>query len=68
MILLTNLFYFRRESREIEDGADRILNQVLAPRTISLFESKIEYIVNEYLGIKNENINQLEQNGLFIFL
>ncbi|XP_050531964.1 biorientation of chromosomes in cell division protein 1-like 1 isoform X2 [Daktulosphaira vitifoliae] len=51
------------ESREIEDGADRILNQVLAPRTISVFESKIEYIVNEYLGIKNENTNQHEHNG-----
>ncbi|XP_050436928.1 biorientation of chromosomes in cell division protein 1-like 1 [Adelges cooleyi] len=51
-----------RESREIEDGADRILTQVFASRTLNVFETKIENAVNEYLGIKNEKT--IEQNGM----
>ncbi|XP_060880322.1 biorientation of chromosomes in cell division protein 1-like 1 isoform X2 [Metopolophium dirhodum] len=43
-----------RETQDIEEGADRILTQVLAPRSLSIFEPKIAVAVDEYLGIKNE--------------
>ncbi|KAF0769015.1 Uncharacterized protein FWK35_00000431, partial [Aphis craccivora] len=44
----------KHETQDIEEGADRILTQVLAPRTLSMFEPKIAIAVYEYLGIKNE--------------
>ncbi|XP_060839585.1 biorientation of chromosomes in cell division protein 1-like 1 isoform X2 [Rhopalosiphum padi] len=52
-----------RETQDIEEGADRILTQVLAPRTLSIFEPKIAIAVDEYLGIKNE-APPIEINGL----
>ncbi|XP_060834854.1 biorientation of chromosomes in cell division protein 1-like 1 isoform X1 [Rhopalosiphum padi] len=42
------------EIQDIEEGADRILIQILAPRTLSIFEPKISVAVDEYLGIKND--------------
>lgn len=62
------LFIFRLESRDIEDGAERILNQVLAPRTLNIFEAKIAIAVNDYFGIKNEVVvPSVEQNGMYKF-
>lgn len=52
-----------RENQDIEEGADRILTQVLAPRSLSIFEPKIAVAVDEYLGIKNE-APPIELNGL----
>ncbi|CAI6367973.1 unnamed protein product [Macrosiphum euphorbiae] len=52
-----------RETQDIEEGADRILTQVLAPRSLSIFEPKIAVAVDEYLGIKNE-APPIEVNGL----
>ncbi|CAH1713734.1 unnamed protein product [Aphis gossypii] len=52
-----------RETQDIEEGADRILTQVLAPRTLCVFEPKIAIAVDEYLGIKNE-APPIELNGL----
>ncbi|XP_001946451.2 biorientation of chromosomes in cell division protein 1-like 1 [Acyrthosiphon pisum] len=52
-----------RETQDIEEGADRILTQVLAPRSLSIFEPKIAVAVDEYLGIKNE-APPIELNGL----
>ncbi|XP_015374846.1 PREDICTED: MATH and LRR domain-containing protein PFE0570w-like [Diuraphis noxia] len=51
-----------RENQDIEEGADRILTQVLAPRSLSIFEPKIAVAVDEYLGIKNE-APPIELNG-----
>ncbi|XP_050058763.1 biorientation of chromosomes in cell division protein 1-like 1 [Aphis gossypii] len=50
------------ETQDIEEGADRILTQVLAPRTLCVFEPKIAIAVDEYLGIKNE-APPIELNG-----
>lgn len=57
---------FRRETLDIEEGADRILTQVLAPRTISMFEPSIAMAVNEHFGIANETA-QVEVNGMSNF-
>lgn len=64
------MWIFRRETHDLEEGADRILTQVLAPRTLSIFESKIEMAVNEYLGIKIDAppITPIEINGAFDFI
>lgn len=56
--------YFRRETQDIEEGADRILTQVLVPRNLCSFEDKISIAVNDYLGIKNDT-PPVELNGLF---
>lgn len=61
------MYVFRREALDIEEGADRILTQILAPRTLSVFEPKIANAVNEYLGIKNETPS-IEQNGMSNFI
>lgn len=60
------MWIFRRENQDIEEGADRILNQILAPRTLSNFESKIANAVNEYLGIKNSPPTEI--NGMSKFI
>ncbi|CAI6367695.1 unnamed protein product [Macrosiphum euphorbiae] len=51
------------ETQDIEEGADRILTQVLAPHSLSIFEHKIAVAVDEYLGIKNK-AHPIELNGL----
>jgi len=56
---------FRRNNHDLEEGADRILNQLMASRTINLVEDKIEIVVNEYLGIKND-APPTEINGMLI--
>ncbi|KAF0748425.1 biorientation of chromosomes in cell division protein 1-like 1 isoform X2 [Aphis craccivora] len=60
---MQNSIVSKRETQDIEEGADRILTQVLAPRTLSMFEPKIAIAVDEYLGIKNE-APPIELNGL----
>lgn len=61
------MYIFRRETNDIEEGADRILTQILAPRTLSVFEPKIADAVNEYLGIKSDTPS-ITQNGMFKFI
>ncbi|XP_029345264.1 biorientation of chromosomes in cell division protein 1-like 1 isoform X2 [Acyrthosiphon pisum] len=51
------------ETQDIEEGADRILTQVLAPHSLSIFEHKIAVAVDEYLRIKNKT-PRIELNGL----
>ncbi|XP_060881124.1 biorientation of chromosomes in cell division protein 1-like 1 [Metopolophium dirhodum] len=51
------------ETQDIEEGADRILTQVLAPHSLSIFEHKIAVAVDEYFGIKNK-APPIELNGL----
>jgi len=58
---------FRHENQDIEEGADRILTQVLAPRSLSIFEPKIAVAVDEYLGIKNE-APPIELNGMSVII
>lgn len=58
---------FRREAHDTEEGTDRILTQILTPRTLSVFEPKIADAVNEYLGIKNETPSTA-QNGMSKFI
>uniref|UniRef100_A0A2S2PJ86 Biorientation of chromosomes in cell division protein 1 n=1 Tax=Schizaphis graminum TaxID=13262 RepID=A0A2S2PJ86_SCHGA len=56
------------EIQDIEEGADRILIQVLAPRTLNIFEAKIAVVVDEYLGIKNDappiELNSLKESSM----
>jgi len=52
-----------RENRDLDEGADRILNHVLTSKTLKLFENKIDTAVNEYFGIKND-APPTEINGL----
>jgi len=57
------MYIFRHETHDLEEGANRILTQVLTPRTLSIFEPKISMAVNEFLGIANEAIPN-EINGM----
>lgn len=58
---------FRRETHDIEEGADRILNQVLSPRTLNMFENKIKLAVDEFLGITNDTPST-EINGILDYI
>lgn len=55
--------YFRRETKDIGDGADRILNQLLVSKILQSFEHKISMAVNDYLGIENGTVTT-EVNGM----